>query len=133
MTTEINKNYFFNDKEDYLKFKKQWGEAVRSAEAKSTLIRDSYGAHREKGWLQAVHHIIYNIVRDKPLNHGFVPITNEQKLQSFANNPDYAFDKAKYLFKHFQQDKHWDDYIMAPFGDTISKRKLKECTFPEHR
>ena len=88
--------------------------------------------YQKKGWLQAVHHIIYNIVRDKPLDYGFVPITNKSKIISFGGNPNYAFDHAEYQFRRFQQGDYLDDYIMAPFGGMFSKSKLKEWK-PKHR
>lgn len=139
MTT--NKEHFFETKEDYLKFKKQWASAVNDPKAKKELIREktSWGTthvYQKKGWLQAVHHIIYNIVRDKPLNHGFTPITNKDKIRSNSNNPDFKFDHAKYEFEYFQKsasNSRIYEYVMAPFADTISASKLMKWTEKVHR
>ena len=42
----------------------------------------------------AAEHIIYNILRCKPLNRGFTPITNHNKIRSNCNDPHHAFGCA---------------------------------------
>lgn len=126
--TNENTEHFFDTKEDYLKFKKQWASAVNDPKAKKELIRGSYGAYQKKGWIKPVHHIIYNIVRNKPLDYGFTPITSEKKLQSNNMNPNEAFDRAYYMFKSFQKSSknYWPyNEVMEPLGDVLPFSKIK--------
>lgn len=71
------KTFIIQDKEQFKKIQAIFKELSRSKQA------------------TAVDHVFYNIVRGKPLDHGFTPITNENKLRSTVNNPLWAFDRAK--------------------------------------
>lgn len=92
MNTE---NKFFESKEHYLNFRKAWAIACSSARAKSTTepcdewitttgwngyVSKGTGTHRVYGWLRAEHHILYNILRNKPVDNGFTLISNVNKL-----------------------------------------------------
>lgn len=57
------------------------------------------------GWISLEHHILYNIIRNKPLQLGFTPITNKVKLANGAN-PCYAYQSANYtLWNRIHQAK----------------------------
>ena len=144
MTTDTNKKHFFDTKEDYLNFKKQWASAVNDKRAKKELIKKSYThygnevdcSYQKKGWVQAVHHVIYNIVRDKPFDYGFTAITDKNKLQNNFGNPTHAFDSALYMLGVFQRsakDSRRVHDVMEPFGDSISLSKLKSFDLKQHR
>ena len=49
--------------------------------------------------LSAVEHILYNMVRNLPLNRGFTPITNQVKLAN-GQYPEQRFDIAKASLKY---------------------------------
>jgi hypothetical protein len=98
---------FFETKEQYLNFRSAWTNAVNDSRSKSTLVpHDEYlynkstyqyttskgtGQHRVKGWIQAEHHILFNIILGRKANNGFTPITNPQKIISNNCNPDDSF------------------------------------------
>lgn len=42
-----------------------------------------------------LEHVVYNALRGKPLGRGFTSITNQNKIVSNANDPDYALNEAK--------------------------------------
>lgn len=103
MKIENAKTTFFNDKEQYLNFRKAWAVAVNSPEAKSHLeVCDEAikpgternpnslyykrskgtGRRRVQGWITASHMILYNLLREKNMENGFTNVTNEIKLQN---------------------------------------------------
>lgn len=68
--------------------RKYWAWAHRSGARKSTLVKtdewlrkpnglphlsEDTGVYRKPGWLQAEHHILYNIIRGVPIERGFTP------------------------------------------------------------
>jgi len=59
----------FNTKEQYLSFRDAWKSAAGSDKRKS-------------GWLHVEHHILFNILCDRPADRGFTPITSSNKLKS---------------------------------------------------
>ena len=54
----------FETKEQYLAFRAAWATAAQSKE------------------LTAEHHILFNILCGRPIDHGFTPITKPSKLQN---------------------------------------------------
>jgi len=84
----------FNTKEQYLSFRAAWKSAVNNEKAKSSLIEvdewidstDSYsngtGKHRISGWIESAHTMLFNILCGKPVDAGFTPITNKNKLEN---------------------------------------------------
>jgi hypothetical protein len=64
-------NSIFNTKEQYFSFRNAWKAAASQK-------------NRKSGWLQAEHHILFNIICGRSVDHGFTPITNKNKLKSGA-------------------------------------------------
>ena len=150
MTTDnTNKTYFFNSKEEYLAFKAQWAAAVNSSKAKPSLEQGySGGTYIKPGWITSVHHMIYNIVRDKPADFGFTKITNKNKLEKSKMKPDHGFLVAEASFERLQRTakklltddrmSSWDKErlqdVMKPFGGLLSLEKFANYTPKrEHR
>lgn len=99
---------YFNSKQQYLKFREAWAYAVNSDRRFSTLekcdeqIREAghcgyrkFGAVSEQtgkrlipGWITPSHHVLYNILRNKPFDVGFSPVTNHTRLKNgmYINN-----------------------------------------------
>lgn len=55
----------------------------------------------------AADHIIYNLMRGKPLHTGFTPITNAGKLNAHNNQPDFAYHTAVQEAKWKLQTSGW--------------------------
>ena len=62
-------NSIFNSKEQYFAFRNAWKAAAGQKKRKS-------------GWLQAEHHILFNILCGRSPERGFTPVTRKTKLQS---------------------------------------------------
>lgn len=89
-------NSIFNTKEQYFSFRDAWKSAVNNDKAKSHLIdvdewltstdSISYGTgkHRVSGWIEASHSMLFNILCGRPIDRGFMPITNKTKLENGA-------------------------------------------------
>jgi len=120
---------YFNSKEDYLLFRKQFAAAQNHLNAKSHLepadewlgatdvFSKGTGTHRVTGWLTATHYILLNILRGKPPKRGFTPLTNKNKLdaaKSAWDGFDVAYndlirivDVAKKVVEHRDNEKTW--------------------------
>lgn len=137
--------HFFENRTQYLRFKIAWSEAVNSPRAKSSLepcdewIGGSYGrvskgtgVFRKTGWINAEHHILYNIIRGKPLECGFTPRPGW---------PNDGFDRGvfrlEYLIKmtnHVNATTHVKktiDTFLEPFGETFTKEMFASVRIPE--
>ena len=87
-------NSIFNTKEQYFSFRDAWKSAVNNDKAKSHLIdvdewltstdSVSYGTgkHRVSGWIEASHSMLFNILCGRPIDCGFMPVTNKTKLEN---------------------------------------------------
>jgi len=74
----MNTTFIIQDKQQFKKIQAIFKELSRSKQA------------------TADDHVFYNIVRGKPIDRGFTPITNANKLRSTVNNtPLWAFERAK--------------------------------------
>lgn len=87
--------HLFENKAQYLNFRKAWAEAVNSPKAKSRLEKcdewlsnegqygrysEGTGVHRVSGWINAEHHILYNLLRNKDFDRGFTEPKKEGKI-----------------------------------------------------
>lgn len=105
-----NKTNIFTCKEHYQAFRKAWSAAVNDDRAKKHFepcdewFYDSNGkwTHSKgtgrckfSGWLHAEHMLLYNVLRDKPLTNGFVPV---HKTSRIANGGyiNHGFWEAAY-------------------------------------
>jgi hypothetical protein len=57
-------------------------------------FQQQFRAKAQAKQLTAADHILYNLVRGKPLSHGFTPLTNPGRLQACQNNPMYHYEQA---------------------------------------
>lgn len=107
-------NAFFINKEHYLTFKKIWSRAVNSPRAKSYLIPclpfpnyswsktkdhnfDNYAFVRYNGWIRPEHMILYNLLRDKPVDRGFESRRKVNPVYE-KDSLDTAIEKIKHIF-----------------------------------
>jgi len=84
----------FETKEQFFAMKAQWAASSKSPKCKSTLtpcdewtnsdnrVSVGTGRTRHPGWMNAECHILYNLLRNKPSDHGFTPSTNPNKIIS---------------------------------------------------
>jgi len=84
----------FETKEQYLNFRKAWAAAVNDERAKSKIVScdehkyvnyiwtrvEGTGRCREKGWINAAHMLLFNLLTGKPFYNGFTSTTNSRKL-----------------------------------------------------
>jgi len=71
-------NSIFKTKEQYLTFRAVWASAVSDAKNQPR-PKPQYKSHR---YLNAAHHILYNVLRGRAFDRGFAPITNSNKLKN---------------------------------------------------
>lgn len=119
----INKEYFFDTKEAYLEFKAHWAKYAQGAKDKEDVR-----------YLLPVHHLIYNMIRDKPMENGFTPITKKTKLEN-GFEPDGALNRAIYqweqVMRHGENSWYWNP-TFAPFKGHIDPDKFTSFD-PRHR
>ena len=67
--------------------------------------------------------ILYNLIRNLPIDRGFTPITNERKL-TYGMCPSEGFDKALDLLK--RRCKYYRDELRATYGMHLIDALLAE-------
>jgi len=97
----------------YTQFSQDWKAAVKSERSKSKTITVQTHVtrcnsiieytHRTPGWLTGAHHVLYNIVHDRPLNYGFNETTNITKLKN-SGFRCLGFYKAMYKLHRIKID-----------------------------
>jgi hypothetical protein len=103
----MNTTFIIQDKEQFKKIQACFKELSRSKQA------------------TAADHVFYNIVRGKPIDRGFTPITNENKLRSnYVNRPMWAFEQAKSMV-NFQSkpSKYHVSHLREVFGEFITEEQ----------
>ena len=103
----MNTTFIIQDKQQFKKIQARFKELSRSKQA------------------TAVDHVFYNIVRGKPLDRGFTPITNENKLRSSYNNrPLWAFEQAKSAVNFgATPSKYHVSHLREVFGEFITEEQ----------
>ena len=104
------KTSFFTSKEHYLAFRKAWADHVNAGKSVSP-----------------EQLIVYALLREKPADYGFTPITNPAKLSAGAD-PNGAFKRAKAcLLTYFGHScfKADQDAIVSLLGGQICLENLK--------
>lgn len=79
---------YFETKEQYLTFRKAWTKAVNDDRAKKTLREEKVkvgktiyiNKYRDEGWITSTHHVLFNLLCQRPIDNGFTPVTNRNKL-----------------------------------------------------
>lgn len=123
-------------------FTSQWAKSSQSHRCKSTLINcDEYicddrgreslskgtGVHRKPGWMQAEHHILYNLVRDKEPTRGFTPATKHGKDNAYRHA--YIVLQSKHqLAKKLQEPKKVNLHSSYETYEHMVARNLKSVT-----
>jgi len=126
----MNNKKLFKSKEHYLAFRKAWATSVNSKENKRT------GDKR----VDAAHHMLYNILRDKPFYNGFSVISNSNKLmngmyflQSLVQT-HIKLSHIKYLttldYLNNINEKYVNNFLEI-FEGLIDKDFLKHVQIPE--
>ena len=100
---------FFETKEQFLTFRKAWAAASQA------------------GTLQREHHLLYNIIRSKPITNGFTPITNTNKLQNGAYINHGLYLGHLVLFSARQHARN-----IVKYRESGGDRYAKTLKFYEH-
>jgi hypothetical protein len=149
----------FNSKEQYLAMKAQWAHSSKSIKCKSILLpcdewlsaaihgRGGFskgtGIIRKHGWMQAEHHVLYNLLRNKPSSNGFTTKSSNQ-----VGKPDKFHDALCWLgivqqqaqaIKPYERDSKWDnkvfrmhvEYTLKPFCDTLTLQQFINLDIPK--
>lgn len=152
MTKTINQSIFLNT-EQYLNFRAAWSAAVNSPKAKSHLEehnaywKNETGMHKVSGWINAEHHILYNLLCNKPHDHGFTITTNSRKLMNgtLINHGYYwgmlslksHIRDAKLICKKTKNNEEIPEHIsrwvydfLKPFANTVTIKMLSNVILP---
>lgn len=126
----------FNTKEQYLTFRTAWKAAFKSVHNKPT--KDATYGNKVQGWLTSSHVIAHNLLRDKPVHHGFSPVLNQNKLingtlinQAFyfgfcnlvaviSSAEHLVQEKARTGVMPTDYNRRRVDTFLAPFGGTLT-------------
>ena len=88
-------------------FEIKWSECVNNPENKP--YKDEYGTKQQPIW--AIDYVVYNIIRNKPLDHGF-------KIGS--KRFEYA---VRYIDSYLKYDAK---NLLNKFGDTVNVDEFRE-------
>lgn len=153
MTT--NKELF--TKEQYLKIKAAWKQAVNDERAKDYFDEGMYfnpitrsaepTTVRCSGWINGEHHLLYNLIRGKQPHTGFTLISNSNKLANgvYLNNGyvEAAYQLTRIVkfateltnddqtHRHEFKQKHVNTFL-EPFGDSLTVEDLSQLHVPEY-
>jgi len=158
-----NTNTQFESKEHYLAFRKAWSNAVNSDKAKTHYEERTYTSrssrtvekYRIDGWVTGAHHVLYNILRNRPFHKGFTMINKTSKIVG-GHMPHLGLHQAAYQLKHLigkikteadykpsklswfkkQEEKtYWGtesiEEFLAPFDGTVTREMLLNIELPE--
>jgi len=123
MKIENAKTTFFNNKEHYLNFRREWAKSVQ--EAKITTKNAPSWDHPIKG----AHHLLYNALRGVELTRGFTLPTKPGKRNNLY---DIGLHQALSMLTNVARrstERCNVDYInkfLKPFGVTVTIDMLEE-------
>lgn len=150
---EDAKTRFFKSKEDYLSFKQAWKDFHNTqplVEWKDKDITPYYSdkepvyARTKYPVLGSEHYMLYNLLRGYEITRGYSPLTNEGRLNANLypklnpwRNCEGAVEQIIRLSRKLENVNHTSkitrklareqvEYIMQPFGDTLSYEALLE-------
>jgi len=144
--------------------KSNWATSSQSPRCKSTLIPcDEYiyhargpaevskgtGSHRQSGWIQASHHVLYNIIRNKEPSRGFIPATKVGKNDAYRLAVQYlqyihqiATNLQETTESQFLSHESYERMVarniervttfLEPFGGSISVKQFVEMDLTTH-
>ena len=140
---------YITTKEEYLQFKSAWSKAVNSVHAKPTFepcdewrydipkgtleedwipsgnyahVRKGTGCYKKSGWMEPEHHMLYNILRGKPLHTGFTALTSKRKLNIHESPWHNFYDTVRCLrnrvrtAKMLVEDDELNNFYDKPTG-----------------
>jgi hypothetical protein len=102
-----HQNSFFQSKEEYLAFKKQWAQ-----------LKGKTGAD----------HILYNVLRGLEPSRGFTPITKASKLSN-GHAPMQAFANALAKVKSIIENKEvpgWREQLFITWSQMYAQKLISE-------
>ena len=106
------KTAFFTSKEHYLKFRQAWKDYVNAG-----------------GTQTSQQLLIYSLLREKPENHSFTPITNPNKLRNGASALGaLTFTKNNLAWLNKSDSsiaKREREVVASSFGGTINEATIK--------
>lgn len=111
---------YFETKEQYIAFRTAWAKAAQDKV------------------LTGAHHVLFNIVCNKPIERGFAPVTSTSKLQNgFRINHGlyFAADDLTRVIKGASSDSSWSkdraEAFVKPFGDAFTIEMLATTKCPQ--
>lgn len=128
--------------QEYDTITSHWADACKSTRCKSTLIpcdewitdsrgrgniSTATGIHQQSGWIQASHHILYNIIRNKDAAFGFSPNTKVGKHNAYK----CALGHLSWIHtiaKRLQVPKELDPQVVYDSYDTMVAHRIKQIT-----
>ena len=121
---------YFENKEHYINFRKAWAAAVNSPRAKKTFIEEKnyqggYMRVRRLGWLKAEHYMLFNLLRNRPAETGFTPVTNKRKLLN-GSSFNYAVENTAFVLRTMVKEAN----SAISKGDMFGSTKLQEFLEP---
>lgn len=117
----------FSSKQEYLKFKKIWRDAVNDDLARKRIVVKGNETLVEKSWIKAGHHIIFNLLCGKDADYGFSEITDPNKLdngQVPKQGYVLALDQLIWMFRinpHFRYKTIRREIFMRPFAGFVDE------------
>lgn len=99
-----------------------------SKETVKTVVVKSWSSVREH---TVQEHVIYNILRGKPIDQGFTPITNPSKITSNGNDPQYALFCSCLDIRLMLDAKRWNydpkkiEHLGKVFGIEMNEELVK--------
>lgn len=101
--------HFIETKEQYLEIIKSWKKFVN-----------------EGGIVNGSHMLLYSILRSRPYDKGFTPITKLKKLQN-GMNPWTGFKEATGRIQRAAIYGSGLEELLKPFGETIDREVIKQA------
>lgn len=133
-TTSIEniKKDFFETKKEYLEFRKAWKDFVNSGKAKKYWVDVDKNWKRKVSDLEAKHHLLYAILREKDLSKCFKPVECSWKEKHGFENAyrDLMFDLSIIARHQGNRESMGSfhtkrvDRLIAPFGESLPLEKL---------
>jgi len=103
---KMEKTYFIETKEQHIAICTAWKKFVN-----------------EGGTMNGSHMLLYNILRSRPYDKGFTPITKPVKLQN-GMNPWTGFRDAAWRIRAAAVYGSGLEALLKPFGETINKEVI---------
>lgn len=140
----------FESKEHYLEFRKAWAVAVNDERAKQTLVKYEHtpwgwkkgtvvsACDRRKGWITAAHHVVFNVLCERPVDTGFTTTKKEVRIANGAlwnsgifratSQLNGIIKQIQYIAKHPDSHFSWHETnvnnFLEPFNGTVTREMI---------